>query len=546
MSPNLSRLERKLGYSFKDQDLMILALTHRSFAGRNNERLEFLGDAILNFVAGEALFERFPQAREGQLSRLRARLVKGETLAVLARGFELGEYLRLGSGELKSGGFRRESILADALEALIGAIYLDAGMDAARERVLDWLTGELDGLTLVDTNKDPKTRLQEFLQSRACELPRYEVVDIQGEPHCRTFMVECQVALLNEKTLGQGGSRRIAEQVAGGAVGLKLHEDWGTTPAAIDCCLSEAEKLDVQVAIHTDTLNESGFVEASIEAFKGRTIHTYHSEGAGGGHAPDILKVCGEPNVLPSSTNPTRPFTVNTLDEHLDMLMVCHHLDKNLPEDVAFAESSTRISEFEDVANSIVSKMISRHPHVFGDGDATTTDGVNQTWEKIMAAERARKAEDKGHERHSALDGVASALPALMRAEKLTKRAARVGFDWPSTDEVFDKLHEEIDELKAEMTENPDPARLQDELGDMLFVMANLARKIGVDPEVALRGANHKFTKRFHFIEDELARDGRSSHLRPLRIARPLLPGHERRRAVVPELRAHADTRAVW
>ncbi|MFT0623783.1 ribonuclease III [Ectopseudomonas guguanensis] len=222
MSPNLSRLERKLGHSFKDQDLMILALTHRSFAGRNNERLEFLGDAILNFVAGEALFERFPQAREGQLSRLRARLVKGETLAVLARGFELGEYLRLGSGELKSGGFRRESILADALEALIGAIYLDAGMDAARERVLDWLSGELDGLTLIDTNKDPKTRLQEFLQSRACELPRYEVVDIQGEPHCRTFMVECQVALLNEKTLGQGGSRRIAEQVAAAAALIAL------------------------------------------------------------------------------------------------------------------------------------------------------------------------------------------------------------------------------------------------------------------------------------------------------------------------------------
>lgn len=222
MSSDLSCLERKLGYHFKDQDLMILALTHRSFAGRNNERLEFLGDAILNFVAGEALFERFPQAREGQLSRLRARLVKGETLAVLARGFELGEYLRLGSGELKSGGFRRESILADALEALIGAIYLDAGMDAARERVLAWLVSELDGLTLVDTNKDPKTRLQEFLQSRACELPRYEVVDIQGEPHCRTFMVECQVALLNEKTLGQGGSRRIAEQVAAAAALIAL------------------------------------------------------------------------------------------------------------------------------------------------------------------------------------------------------------------------------------------------------------------------------------------------------------------------------------
>lgn len=147
MSASLARLERKLGYTFKNQDQMLLALTHRSYAGRNNERLEFLGDAILNFVAGEALFERFPQAREGQLSRLRARLVKGETLARLARGFDLGEYLRLGSGELKSGGFRRESILADALEALIGAIYLDADMETARERVLAWLANEFEGLT---------------------------------------------------------------------------------------------------------------------------------------------------------------------------------------------------------------------------------------------------------------------------------------------------------------------------------------------------------------------------------------------------------------
>lgn len=218
----LERLQRRLGHQFADSELLTLALTHRSFAGRNNERLEFLGDAILNFVAGEALYERFPQAREGQLSRLRARLVKGETLAVLARGFELGEYLRLGSGELKSGGFRRESILADALEALIGAIYLDAGMDVARARVLDWLEGELQGLTLVDTNKDPKTRLQEFLQSRGCELPRYEVVDIQGEPHCRVFFVECEVTLLNEKSRGQGVSRRIAEQVAAAAALIAL------------------------------------------------------------------------------------------------------------------------------------------------------------------------------------------------------------------------------------------------------------------------------------------------------------------------------------
>ena len=130
--------------------------------------------------------------------------------------------------------------------------------------------------------------------------------------------------------------------VQAGVCGLKLHEDWGTTPAAIDCCLAVADEMDVQVAIHTDTLNESGFVEASIAAFKGRTIHTYHTEGAGGGHAPDIIRVCGEANVLPSSTNPTRPYTVNTIDEHLDMLMVCHHLDAAIAEDVAFAESRIR------------------------------------------------------------------------------------------------------------------------------------------------------------------------------------------------------------
>ncbi|HIK35868.1 MULTISPECIES: urease subunit alpha [unclassified Thermosynechococcus] len=145
--------------------------------------------------------------------------------------------------------------------------------------------------------------------------------------------------------LGKGNSSQpqgLIEQVQAGVVGLKLHEDWGTTPAAIDTCLSVAEEYDIQVAIHTDTLNESGFVEDTIAAFKNRTIHAYHTEGAGGGHAPDIIKVCGQANVLPSSTNPTRPYTVNTLDEHLDMLMVCHHLDPSIPEDVAFAESRIR------------------------------------------------------------------------------------------------------------------------------------------------------------------------------------------------------------
>jgi urease subunit alpha len=150
---------------------------------------------------------------------------------------------------------------------------------------------------------------------------------------------------INLGFLGKGNSSHpdgLNEQVEAGAIGLKLHEDWGTTPAAIDTCLSVAERYDVQVAIHTDTLNEAGFVEDTIKAFKGRTIHSFHTEGAGGGHAPDIIKVCGEPNVLPSSTNPTMPFTANTMDEHLDMLMVCHHLNPRIPEDVAFAESRIR------------------------------------------------------------------------------------------------------------------------------------------------------------------------------------------------------------
>ncbi|MGD9842315.1 MAG: urease subunit alpha [Steroidobacteraceae bacterium] len=150
---------------------------------------------------------------------------------------------------------------------------------------------------------------------------------------------------MNFGLLGKGNAslpEALQEQVEAGVMGLKLHEDWGTTPAAIDCCLSVAEQYDVQVAIHTDTLNESGFVEDTLAAFKGRAIHTYHTEGAGGGHAPDIIKACGEANVLPSSTNPTRPYTINTIDEHLDMLMVCHHLDPGIAEDVAFAESRIR------------------------------------------------------------------------------------------------------------------------------------------------------------------------------------------------------------
>jgi urease subunit alpha len=163
---------------------------------------------------------------------------------------------------------------------------------------------------------------------------------------------------LNFGFLGKGNASRpepLVEQIRAGAMGLKMHEDWGTTPGAIDCCLAVADQYDVQVAIHTDTLNESGFVEHTVAALKGRTIHAYHAEGAGGGHAPDILKVCSYPNVLPSSTNPTMPFTVNTMDEHLDMLMVCHHLDSGVPEDVAFAESRIRAETMaaEDVLHDL-------------------------------------------------------------------------------------------------------------------------------------------------------------------------------------------------
>ena len=189
----------------------------------------------------------------------------------------------------------------------------------------------------------------------------------------------------------------LAEQILGGAVGLKLHEDWGTTPAAIDCCLKIADEHDVQVTIHTDTLNESGFVEASIAAINGRTIHTYHTEGAGGGHAPDIIRICGESNVLPSSTNPTRPYTVNTIDEHLDMLMVCHHLDSNLPEDVAFAESRIRGETIaaEDILHDLGAiSMMSSDSQAMG----RIGEVIARTWQTAhkMKGQRGRLAAERG------------------------------------------------------------------------------------------------------------------------------------------------------
>ncbi|WP_299679172.1 urease subunit alpha [uncultured Roseobacter sp.] len=205
---------------------------------------------------------------------------------------------------------------------------------------------------------------------------------------------------MNIGVSGKGNASQpeaIVEMVEGGACALKLHEDWGTTPGAIDCCLSVADDMDVQVMIHTDTLNESGFVENTVAAIKGRTIHAFHTEGAGGGHAPDIIKICGEPHVIPSSTNPTRPFTVNTLEEHLDMLMVCHHLDKSIPEDVAFAESRIRRETIaaEDILHDMGAFSI-----IASDSQAMGRVGevLIRTWQTAdkMKKQRGRLAEETG------------------------------------------------------------------------------------------------------------------------------------------------------
>ncbi|MCK5892885.1 MAG: ribonuclease III [Endozoicomonadaceae bacterium] len=226
MRNSIDKLEQQLGYQFEDGDLAVLALTHRSCGERNNERLEFLGDSIVNFVIAEDLYQRFPQAKEGLLSRLRARMVRGVTLAEIAREFELGDFLRLGSGELKSGGYRRESILTDAVEALIGAIYLDSGMDICRSRILAWFASRLEQLSEGDQqNKDPKTRLQEFLQSCQQPLPYYELVRIDGRAHDQIFTVHCMRGV--EMTVGVGDNRRAAEQQSARQALLALGMDVG-------------------------------------------------------------------------------------------------------------------------------------------------------------------------------------------------------------------------------------------------------------------------------------------------------------------------------
>lgn len=216
------RLQKRLGYRFRDQRLFQLALTHRSRGSRNNERLEFLGDSLLNTIVAEALFHQFPEAREGELSRLRAQLVKGETLAAVGRELDLGECLSLGEGELKSGGFRRASILADAVEALVAAIYLDSGsFGVCREHLLSWYGSRLTEASLVKSQKDPKTKLQELLQARGQPLPVYRVTEISGEAHAQVFTVSCQVSLLPEPIITTGNTRREAEKSAAAtALGL--------------------------------------------------------------------------------------------------------------------------------------------------------------------------------------------------------------------------------------------------------------------------------------------------------------------------------------
>ncbi|MEP0202105.1 MAG: ribonuclease III [Halioglobus sp.] len=211
---NSARLQRALGYEFSDKSLLALALAHRSVGKRNNERLEFLGDSIVNHVIADALYHRFPDLREGSLSRLRASLVKGETLAELAVELDLGAYLQLGLGERKSGGHRRESILADSFEAVAGAILLDGGYEACRERLLVWFDQRLSQLPEQGAAKDPKTRLQEYLQGRGHPLPDYQLVEVVGEDHDQEFLVRCTLEQYSLMVDGKGSSRRKAEQSA--------------------------------------------------------------------------------------------------------------------------------------------------------------------------------------------------------------------------------------------------------------------------------------------------------------------------------------------
>lgn len=222
---SVGRLASALGHAFGREELLVQALTHRSYGSPHNERLEFLGDSVLNCVVASFLYQRFGSLREGDLSRQRANLVRQEALAEIAQSLTLGDYLRLGEGELKSGGFRRPSILADALEAIIGAIYLDAGFEAARVAIERLFKPLLDQVNPKESGKDPKTALQEILQGRKLPLPQYALVATHGEAHAQQFEVECSLPALNIRVTGEGGSRRAAEQSAARAAIERIAED---------------------------------------------------------------------------------------------------------------------------------------------------------------------------------------------------------------------------------------------------------------------------------------------------------------------------------
>lgn len=210
----MKQLAKKLGYHFQDPSLLIQALTHRSAKGAHNERLEFLGDSILGFVIAETLYDKFPKENEGDLTRMRSSLVKGVTLAQVARGFNLGEYLILGPGELKSGGHRRDSILEDAVEAIIGAIYIDSDMATCKALILSWFSKRLNEIKPGQAQKDPKTRLQEYLQGRRISIPLYEVIETTGQSHNQEFTVRCTTSEISKPVISTGTSRRKAEQSA--------------------------------------------------------------------------------------------------------------------------------------------------------------------------------------------------------------------------------------------------------------------------------------------------------------------------------------------
>jgi len=210
----ITKLSKKIGYTFNDPNLLIQALTHRSAKGEHNERLEFLGDSILGFVIAEALFEQFPKHDEGDLTRMRSSLVKGVTLAELGRDFNLGEHLILGPGELKSGGHRRESILEDAIEAIMGAVYLDSDITRCKTLILSWFSQRLNDIKPGNEQKDPKTRLQEYLQGRKIALPVYDVIDTSGQSHNQQFVVRCLTEVIDNEVIAKGTSRRKAEQAA--------------------------------------------------------------------------------------------------------------------------------------------------------------------------------------------------------------------------------------------------------------------------------------------------------------------------------------------